>query len=206
MNPSRHHSFRILHTLLIALTLLTALPAQAGDIYVPSPEPADRFRPSHTQRMVRRSTDVLLIAMPVATLAGALIARDWKGIGQGAAAAATTFAVTEILKLCVHERRPDRSNYHSFPSGHTSLMFANAAFLQRRYGWAVGAPAYALATYTAWGRVFARKHHWWDCAAGAAIGVGCSYIFTRPFARRHQLTVAPYTDGDNFSVTASMVF
>ncbi|MDE5808582.1 MAG: phosphatase PAP2 family protein, partial [Muribaculaceae bacterium] len=78
-----------------------------------------------------------------------------------------------------------------FPSGHSSISFATAAFVQRRYGWAVGAPAYALSCYVAWGRVFAKKHHWWDVCAGAAIGAGSAYIFTKPFAKKHNLQISP---------------
>ena len=39
--------------------------------------------------------------------------------------------------------------------------------------------------------------------AGAAIGAGCSYIFTRPFAQKHELTVVPVSDGRHFGIAAS---
>lgn len=147
-----------------------------------------------------------MLALPVATLAGVLIEKDWKGLIQGVETAGATAAATLILKYAVNERRPDGSDMHSFPSGHTAVSFATAAFLQRRYGWAFGAPAYALATYVAWGRVFSKKHHWWDVVAGGAIGAGCAYIFTKPFAKKHNLQLAPVSDGRNFGIYASIQF
>lgn len=161
------------------------------------------FHRTHAQQGVKVSTDVLLVAMPVAALTGVLVARDWTGLKQGAFTAAASVGTTMILKYAVKERRPDGSNRHSFPSGHSSTTFATAAFLQRRYGWKLGAPAYALATCTAWGRVFAKKHHWWDVVAGAGIGAGSAYIFTRPWAREHNLSIAPVTDGSSFILSAS---
>lgn len=190
---------------IISLILVTSA-AWSQDVIVPDVPAAPDFTPSSAQKGVATSTDVLMIALPAAALAGTLIARDWKGLKQGVFTALATAGATLILKYSVHERRPDFSNYHSFPSGHTATTFATAAYLQRRYGWKFGGPAYAIATYVAWGRVFAKKHHWWDVVAGAAIGAGSAYIFTRPWAREHQLSVAPATDGHSFCVTASCVF
>lgn len=164
------------------------------------------FERSQAQKGVGVSTDVIALTLPVATLTGVLVTKDWQGLKQGAFTALATGAATLILKYSIRERRPDWSNYHSFPSGHSSVTFATAAFLQRRYGWKFGAPAYALACYTAWGRVFAKKHHWWDVVAGAAIGAGSAYIFTRPFARKHNLSISPVTDGRDIGFVAQMNF
>ncbi|MDE7188537.1 MAG: phosphatase PAP2 family protein [Muribaculaceae bacterium] len=155
-----------------------------------------KFERSSSQKAVGYSTDVLLVGMPLATLTGVLIERDWTGLVQGTYTAALTAGVTVLLKYTVKEDRPDHSNFHSFPSGHSSTTFATAAFVQRRYGWKLGTPAYVLATYTAWGRVFAKKHHWWDMVAGAAIGTGSAYLFTRPWAAERELTITPMTMTD----------
>lgn len=164
------------------------------------------FERTPAQQGVKISSDVILIAMPVATLTGMLIAQDWTGLKQAAFTTATTLGATYLLKYTVKKQRPDFSDFHSFPSGHTSVTFANAAFVQRRYGWKLGIPAYALATYVGWARTFAKKHDWWDVLAGAAIGAGSAYIFTRPFAQKHDLTIAPVSDGRNFGIVASMKF
>lgn len=161
---------------------------------------------SSSQKGVKTSSDVLLIAMPIATLTGVIIKQDWTGLKQAAFSAATTIGVTYLLKYTVKKERPDFSDNHSFPSAHTSIMFANAAFIQRRYGWKWGIPAFTLATYVGWARTYAKKHDWWDVLAGAAIGAGSSYIFTRPFAEKHELTILPISDGENFGIYTSMKF
>lgn len=164
------------------------------------------FVRSKTQKGVETSTDIVATALPCIALVGTLAAQDWKGLLQGVETAAATFGVTMILKYSIKEWRPDHHDQHSFPSGHTSMSFATAAYLQRRYGWAYGAPAYVLSCYVAWGRVFSKKHHWWDVVAGAAIGAGSAYIFTTPFAKKHNLQIAPVSNGTNIGVYASLDF
>lgn len=167
---------------------------------------SESFQRTSAQKGVAVSTDVVALALPVAALTGVLVAKDWKGLTQGVYAASVTAAATLILKYSIKERRPDFSNSHSFPSGHSAVTFATAAFLQRRYGWKFGGPAYALACYTAWGRVFAKKHHWWDVVGGAVIGAGSAYVFTRPFAKKRDLSIAPVSDGNNIGIYAEMKF
>ena len=161
---------------------------------------------SRSREAVELSSDVLLVAMPVATATTMLVMKDWTGFKQAALTGVTTLGATYLLKFAVHKKRPDGSNNLSFPSGHTSITFANAAFVQRRYGWAWGAPAYAVAAYVGWARTYARRHDWWDVAAGALIGAGSAYIYTRPFARDNKLVISPVSDGNSFGVYASLVF
>ncbi len=175
-------------------------------ILLPLCSSAQEFTPSKSQRGVAKSTDAIVVALPVAALTGVLVQKDWKGLIQGVETAAATAATTLILKYSIKEMRPDYSNTHSFPSGHSSISFATAAFLQRRYGWGVGAPAYALSCYVGWGRVFAKKHHVWDVCAGAVIGAASAYIFTTPFARKHNLQVAPVADANHIGAYASFEF
>ena len=182
----------------ILFSLILVLPAMSQE-----PIPFER---TPAQQGVKISSDVILIAMPVATLTGVLIAQDWTGLKQAAFTTAATLGATYLLKYTVKKQRPDFSDFHSFPSGHTSVTFANAAFVQRRYGWKFGIPAYALATSVGWARTYAKKHDWWDVLAGAAIGAGSAYIFTRPFAQKHDLTIAPVSDGRNFGIYASLKF
>lgn len=177
------------------MMVLTIFPAVAQDL--PS---GGEIHLSSAQRGVRTSTDVIAIALPASALIGTLCLQDWKGLVQGVESAAVTAAATLILKYSIKERRPDFSDTHSFPSGHTAVSFASAAYLQRRYGWKFGAPAYALSCFVAWGRCYSKKHHWYDVLAGAAIGAGASYIFTRPWARQHELQIAPTADPESQSI------
>lgn len=93
----------------------------------------------------------------------------------------TTVFSTLVLKSAVNSSRPqdgpDAEKEDSFPSGHTSFAFSGASFLQRRYGWQFGAPAYLLASYVAWSRVETKHHHPKDVVFGAMLGTGISYLF-----------------------------
>lgn len=159
-----------------------------------------------SRKAIRTSGDVGAILLPVAGLTAILINKDWEGLKQGVFAGATTLGVTYALKYIVKKDRPDHSDNHSFPSMHTSVSFTAAAFIQRRYGWKWGLPAYVLSTYVGWSRVYGKKHDWWDVAAGAAIGAGSSYIFTRPFAKKHELTISPVAGDGHYGFYASMKF
>lgn len=180
----------------VALLVFSSLPVMGEE----------SFRRTSSQKGVGVSTDVVVVAMPVAALTGILVEKDWKGLKQGALTAVTSVGASLILKYAIKEERPDFSNNHSFPSGHTSTAFATAAFLQRRYGWKFGVPAFALATYVGWGRVYAKKHHWWDVVAGAAIGAGAAFIYTTPLALDHDISISPCVSSDAVSVTACISF
>lgn len=158
------------------------------------------------QKGIGISTDVLTITLPAAAIIGTAINGDWEGMTQIGFTALVAGGANVLLKYSVRELRPDQSNYHSFPSLHSTVAFASAAYLQRRYGWKFGGPAYAIATYVAVGRVLAKKHHWWDCVAGAAIGVGGAYLFTTPWAKKHEFAVAPVASEEYVGVTASLNF
>ncbi|MCM1474774.1 MAG: phosphatase PAP2 family protein [Muribaculaceae bacterium] len=186
--------------------ILLCIQISAQGIYYPEDFETSSYTLSSSQKGVATSTDIITLAMPVATLAGVLISQDREGLQQGAYTAAATAGVTLLLKYTVYEQRPNYKNFHSFPSGHTATSFATAAFLQRRYGWKFGAPAYAMATYVAWGRVYSKNHHWWDVVAGAAIGAGSAYIFTRPWARKHDLQVGAWSIGTHTGLAASFKF
>lgn len=146
---------------------------------------------AQARKKVETSTDVLMFLAPVSGFVGSLVIGDYQGTKQLVFSGATSLAATYLLKYTIRKQRPDHSDNHSFPSAHTSISFQGASFIQRRYGWKWGAPAYLLSAYVGWGRTYAKKHDWWDVAAGAAIGTASTYIFTRPFARKHNLTFTP---------------
>ncbi len=164
------------------------------------------YQPTEAQRVVRTSTDVIAVALPAAALATTLIKQDWEGLKEGAISAAVTAGVTLALKYSIKENRPDFSNKHSFPSGHSAVTFASATYIGRRYGWKWSIPAYALSTYTAWGRIYGKKHHWWDVAAGAAIGAASSFVFTHPYMQKHEVALVPTVSDTSAGVMASFVF
>ncbi len=183
----------------ILMAILIALPVR-----VQAEE--NLFTPTGTQKAIRTSTDVVAVALPAAALAVTLIEHDWTGLKEGAFTAAATAGATMILKYSIKERRPDFSNKHSFPSGHSAVTFAAATYIGRRYGWKWSIPAYALSTYTAWGRVYGKKHHWWDVAAGAAIGAASAMIFTHPYLRKHEAALVPTVSETSAGAMLSFAF
>ncbi|MDR7127999.1 membrane-associated phospholipid phosphatase [Algoriphagus sp. 4150] len=135
--------------------------------------------------------DVLRGAMPALALSSTFIWKDrQKGTYQFSKALAGTFALMYGLKLITNKERPNGENNNSFPSGHTSVAFASAAFVQKRYGWEFGIPAYLLAGYVGYTRIEANKHDSVDVLAGAAIGVGISYLFTKRYDEEKKLGIS----------------
>ncbi len=121
---------------------------------------------------------VLAIGLPAAAAGISVAHDDTPGLVQLAKSEAFTLAATEVLKLTVHETRPNGRDDKSFPSGHTAVSFAAAQYMQMRGGWEYGVPAYLAAALTGYSRVRADEHYWKDVAAGAALGIASSYYFT----------------------------
>ncbi len=75
------------------------------------------------------------------------------------------------LKGVVKEHRPDGSDNHAFPSGHTATAFTGAELLREEYGTAMGIAGYTVATAEAFLRIYNHKHWLGDVVMGAGIGV-----------------------------------
>jgi membrane-associated phospholipid phosphatase len=136
---------------------------------------------AHSSDAVKTAGDVGVVA--VAALAGGMTLwqKDMEGMVQLAESAALDLAVTYGLKYAVSERRPDESDNHSFPSAHSSVAFASAEYLRKRYGWEYGVPAYGVAAFVAYSRVESKAHFAHDVIAGAAIGMASSFLLTTPY-------------------------
>lgn len=149
-----------------------------------------------------RASDVGRAVVVAAALGVPAVQGDWEGdlqaIGAVAAAGGTTF----LLKEAFPERRPDGSDRKSFPSAHTSESFAAAAVLEKRYGWKAGVPAFAVATVVGVSRVEARKHHWYDVAAGAALGTASGFLIASRRDARVRLTPWAEPGGGGLSLAA----
>ncbi|HZJ19986.1 MAG TPA: PAP2 family protein, partial [Pricia sp.] len=53
--------------------------------------------------------------------------------------------------------------------------------------WKYGVPAYLVAGFVGYSRLEGvnDRHDGWDVLAGAAVGIGSTYLFTTPYARDH---------------------
>lgn len=129
--------------------------------------------------------DIGLIIVPATALTVTLLKGDKKGTWKFTKGFLLNQTITFGLKLGIHKPRPDNSNDNSFPSGHTSTTFQGASFIHRRYGFKYSIPAYAIASFTAFSRLDAKKHDGWDILAGAVIGIGSTYLFTKPYQQEH---------------------
>ncbi len=89
------------------------------------------------------------------------------------------YGVKTALKAMVKEERPDHSDDKSFPSGHASMAFAAARSIDKEFRkesiW-IPIVGYAAATAVGIERVASDRHHWYDVAAGAALGFGAAEL------------------------------
>lgn len=141
-------------------------------------------------------------ALVAAAIGVPAVQGDWHGDAEAvesmAAAGGTTFALKELI----HERRPDGSDNNSFPSGHTSISFAAAASLEKRYGWHAGIPAFLVASFVGVSRVEASKHYVHDVLAGAAIGTLSGALLTSRHNDDVRLTPWTMRHGGGISLAA----
>ncbi len=107
---------------------------------------------------------------------------------------------TVIIKNIIGRERPNGSNKHSMPSGHTSHSFAVAAVANELYGHKVGTAAYLIAGLVAISRINDNKHYLSDVIVGAGLGT----VIGRGFAKTYQekkyipnITI----DGRGFNIT-----
>jgi membrane-associated phospholipid phosphatase len=85
--------------------------------------------------------------------------------------------ITYLIKFSVDEERPDGSALNSFPSGHTAAAFSGATFTHFRYSFDEAKYLYILSAFTAFSRVYARRHYTHDVLASVALSLISSYIF-----------------------------
>lgn len=146
---------------------------------------------------VETAGQVVAFGLPAAAGALSLYKDDGTGLAELGSSWLITVGSTYALSHVVRERRPDGSDYHSFPSDTSASAFSAANYLWMRYGWRWGAPAYALATFVGYSRVQAMKHHWYDVAASGAIALGVNYAIVTRFkpSSRYQFSAGAAPDG-----------
>jgi len=81
--------------------------------------------------------------------------------------------ISELLKATITKTRPD-GDPHSFPSGHSTIAFTNAAVLQNEFqetSTVYAYSGYAFAATTGVFRMLNNKHYVSDVLVGAGIGI-----------------------------------
>lgn len=139
------------------------------------------------------SADIITVFVPFATYGIAHYRKeDEKGESQYLRSIGVSLALNSVLRYGLKDTdwstRPNGRPY-GFPSGHAAFMTSSAAFLQDRYGWKYGVPAYVLTGYVAWVRVDTDHHRWRDVIAGAALSYSVSKFFVSPYEATHLVPV-----------------
>ncbi len=107
------------------------------------------------------------------------------------------------MKFAVRRTRPN-GDPRSFPSGHATATFATATVLQDHYGWKVGVPFFAAATYTAISRLTINKHWASDVTMGAFVGIASARTVTLHL-RQQKVALAPFAVPGGWGVEARLV-
>lgn len=147
---------------------------------------------------MERFGDYAQFAPTAISLITILAKKDEKGFWQLTKSIGANLTATWVLKYAINKPRPEgRTDGHAFPSGHTSFVFQGASFLQKRYGWKYGVPAYAVAGIVAYSRIegYNDRHDGWDVLAGAIVGIGSTYLFTTPYQQEHMELSFNSSDG-----------
>lgn len=129
------------------------------------------------------SGDIVTGVVPLAALAIAYFKDDVEGEKQWLRNTVVNQVLTSAARLGFNETSlGERPNGHSygFPSGHVAFIASGASFLQERYGWKYGVPAWMLTGYAAYVRVDNDKHHVRDVVASSILAYGVGKLFVTP--------------------------
>ena len=137
----------------------------------------------------RKIGDVLQIGIPITAAYSTYYMNDLDGFKYFLKSYLSTVTATHLLKVITQKRRPDSSDYLSFPSGHTSSAFSGASFIHYRYGFKYSIPFYLLASFTGYSRVQSKKHYTEDVVAGAGLAILNSWYFTSPYSKKYSLRI-----------------
>lgn len=154
---------------------------------------------------IEKAGDIGQFVPMAASITLLLVNGDKEGGWQYLKGFGANMGATYALKYAINKPRPDgATDGHAFPSGHTSFAFQGASFIQRRYGWGYGIPAYAIAGFVAYSRVegLNDRHDWYDVTAGAIVGIASTYLFTTPYQRDHfELSYSSANDSHQIGLT-----
>lgn len=155
---------------------------------------------------IENAGDGTLFVLPASAVATTLLLKDYQGTRQFAKGFALNLVVTSVAKVVINKERPYQGGGQAFPSGHTSVAFQSASFFHRRYGFKYSIPAYVLAGYTGFSRIHATRHDGWDVLAGAAVGIGSTWLFTTPRKKEQNMQITFSSSDDHYLLGFKYVF
>src|SRR5947208_6787614 len=91
-------------------------------------------RPAFAEDGVKTAGEILRIALPLAAGGFSLYREDYDGVLQLTVSEVFAEGTSLVLQHFIKERRPDKSDWHSFPSDSAAVAFSAATYLQIRYG------------------------------------------------------------------------
>lgn len=99
---------------------------------------------------------------------------NWQSVRLYAESTLLMGLTTYAIKNTAQELRPDGSDHHSFPSGHTATAFAAAEMMRQEFkntNPIISYTGYLAAGATGAIRMYNNKHYLGDVLAGAGIGI-----------------------------------
>jgi membrane-associated phospholipid phosphatase len=127
--------------------------------------------------------DIATGLMPIFAFGTAWLKDDTEGEKEWLRSTAADEVIITALRVGFNQtslgKRPNGNGY-GFPSGHAGFLYSQSAFLQYRYGWKYGVPAFVVATAINTIRVREDKHYWRDVIAAGGVSYGISLLFVTP--------------------------
>ena len=182
----------LLH-LFVSLMALTTSSLSAQNIDINTVEKVNRWHVHGLSRCLSASGVLLPVGVPTAMGIYALIRKDQPLLKDAiyiGTSVIEAVGITYATKYLVDRDRPfvkypnqvqpywaPSADSPSFPSGHTAAAFSLATSLSLKYPkWYVIAPSALWACGVGFARINQGVHYPSDVLAGAAIGVGCSFV------------------------------
>lgn len=113
--------------------------------------------------------------------------------------------VTVSMKAIVNRTRPDGGS-RSYPSGHTSTVFASAGVVYSHFGKAWGSVALLGATYVGLSRIADNKHYLKDVIGGAIIGGYIGLQIGHRSSVKRRLSVVPIVGSGHGGLVLALNF
>ena len=123
-----------------------------------------------------KAGDMMLVMTPAYAVGLSVMANDYKGVLQLGESVLAGQIASEGIKSLKLEKRPNKKDKKSFPSGHAVGAFSSAMYVHKRYGLRYAVTPYVMSVITGYSRVKTRAHYWHDVAAGAAVSALFTWI------------------------------